>query len=157
MKLFLQIMIMFGWIMVSCDTVHQPDVIVDTPDQDVMETLIDAAMGKPYAWGAEGPDAFDCSGLVYWIYGSMNVRLARVSKEQAKEGREVPLGHLQYGDLIFFDTEKKFDGIITHVGIYVGDGNMVYASSIEQKVIKRTLAEYPYFDRIVCCRRVAEF
>jgi cell wall-associated NlpC family hydrolase len=156
MKFFWLMAIFLSLLVSACDPIERPKVLVDSPDMATMNMLIDEAMGSPYVWGQEGPDAFDCSGLVYWVYGSMNLVLPRVSAEQAKAGKEVSFAHLRYGDLIFFDTDGVFDGKITHVGIYVDSGQMVYASSIEGEVIERRLETYSFKDRIVCCRRVAD-
>ena len=59
------------------------------------------ALGKPYVWGASGPDAFDCSGLVLWLYGRIGVRLPRVAVEQGSVGIAVP-DRLRFGDVLLF-------------------------------------------------------
>lgn len=78
-------------------------------------------LGKPYQWGAEGPNAYDCSGLVYWAFKQVGVTLPRSSKEQAKVGRAVSWNELQPGDLVFYYEP------VSHVGIYAGDGKMINA------------------------------
>jgi cell wall-associated NlpC family hydrolase len=77
-------------------------------------------LGKPYVWGAEGPDSFDCSGLVCYVYAQIGVRLPRVTYSQARCGRAVPPGDLRPGDLVFFRHNA-------HVGLYVGGGLFVHA------------------------------
>lgn len=81
-------------------------------------------LGKPYQWGASGPDRFDCSGLVQHVYGELGIDLPRVSREQATRGRTVRLGELQAGDLVFFAING---GDIDHVGIYVGRRKFIHA------------------------------
>ncbi|MEV5998366.1 NlpC/P60 family protein [Streptomyces griseomycini] len=78
-------------------------------------------IGSPYVWGATGPDAFDCSGLVQAAYRSAGVSLPRTTYAQITTGRRVSRSELRPGDLVFF-----YSGI-SHVGIYVGDGRMIHA------------------------------
>ena len=81
-------------------------------------------LGKPYQWGAEGPDKFDCSGLVMYVYDNLGVKLPRVSGQQAYAGVHVDRQDLQPGDLVFF----KLNGSrIDHVGIYLGHGKFIHA------------------------------
>ncbi|MFN2369834.1 MAG: C40 family peptidase [Candidatus Krumholzibacteriia bacterium] len=86
--------------------------------------LVRRQLGKPYQWGASGPDRFDCSGLVQHVYGELGIDLPRVSRQQASRGRSVRLGELRAGDLLFFAING---GDIDHVGIYVGQRNFIHA------------------------------
>ncbi|MEV8568435.1 NlpC/P60 family protein [Streptomyces sp. NPDC051322] len=79
------------------------------------------ALGKPYAWGATGPSSFDCSGLTQAAYRSAGVSLPRTTYTQINSGRRVSRSELAPGDLVFF-----FSGI-SHVGIYIGNGEMIHA------------------------------
>ncbi|WP_326610795.1 NlpC/P60 family protein [Streptomyces scopuliridis] len=79
------------------------------------------ALGKPYVWGATGPGAFDCSGLSQAAWRSAGVSLPRTTYTQINTGQRVSRGDLAPGDLVFF-----FSGI-SHVGIYVGGGQMIHA------------------------------
>lgn len=84
-----------------------------------------AQLGTPYRWGGEGPGGFDCSGLVQAAYASAGVRLPRVAQAQYDTGPLVPAGEpLEPGDLVFFGDGPA---VVTHVGIVVGDGEMVDA------------------------------
>ena len=76
--------------------------------------------GKPYLWGGNGPDAWDCSGLVQWAFRTVGISLPRTSQEMARYtgGMLVPLSALQPGDVVTMDT---YD-IAGHVGIYAGNG-----------------------------------
>ena len=84
-----------------------------------------AKLGSPYVWGAEGPNSFDCSGLTSYVFrNAAGVSLPRTSSSQYGVGRSVSKANLQAGDLVFFATGG---GGVSHVGIYVGGGNMVHA------------------------------
>jgi peptidoglycan DL-endopeptidase CwlO len=85
-------------------------------------------VGAPYRWGATGPNAFDCSGLVKWSFGSAGRALPRSSRAMAGAGTPVSKANLQPGDLVFFYKP------ISHVGIYIGNGKIVHASRKGQPV-----------------------
>lgn len=94
-----------------------------------VQAVIDLAykqLGKPYVWGDEGPNSFDCSGLMYYIFkNAANIILPRTSSTQYSVGVAVSKSNLQIGDLIFFSTAGT--GKITHVAIYIGDSKMIHA------------------------------
>ncbi|MCG5216819.1 C40 family peptidase [Streptosporangium soli] len=95
-----------------------------------VETALKAAiskLGRPYVWGAEGPDTFDCSGLVQWAYAQAGVRMPRVTHQQFVTGPQVPLAQAQPGDLLFWRHDPTNPGYISHVAIYWGDGKMLHA------------------------------
>lgn len=79
-------------------------------------------VGKPYGWGATGPDAFDCSGLMVWSFAQHGKSIPRTSQAQLAGGTAVPMSQLQPGDIIGY-----YPGT-THVGMYIGDGKIVHAS-----------------------------
>ena len=119
-----------------------------------IQTLLDSYLGKPYVWAEEGPHAFDCSGLVYNIYGKMGVTIPRTASEQAKVGKRISFDELEYGDLIFFGSTNKHSRRINHVGIYLGNGWFAEASSKKRKVVLTNFAEEPkYMHRIKVCKR----
>ncbi|MEW1869191.1 C40 family peptidase [Streptomyces caelestis] len=97
-----------------------------------------AKLGSPYVWGATGPNAFDCSGLVQAAYRSAGVSLPRTTYAQIDAGRRVPRSELRPGDLVFF-----YSGI-SHVGIYVGDGRMIHAPNPSAPVRVAPLDEMPF-------------
>lgn len=76
--------------------------------------------GKPYVFGATGPNAFDCSGFVQYVYRRVGVSLPRTSAQQAAAARPVSQSSKRLGDLIIF----RSSGRVTHVGIYAGNGTM---------------------------------
>ncbi|MER5941365.1 NlpC/P60 family protein [Streptomyces sp. NPDC001928] len=78
-------------------------------------------VGKPYVWGATGPDSYDCSGLTQAAWKAAGVDIPRVTYDQVNAGTTVSLSNAQPGDLVFFYDD------ITHVGIYIGNGMMIHA------------------------------
>jgi cell wall-associated NlpC family hydrolase len=84
-------------------------------------------VGMPYVWGAEGPRAFDCSGLVQWSFAQAGLVIPRVAADQARTGPAVPLKRLQPGDLLFYHTDPTAPSYISHVAIYLGKGYMIQA------------------------------
>ncbi|MFS8200775.1 NlpC/P60 family protein [Streptomyces sp. CWNU-52B] len=97
-----------------------------------------AKLGSPYAWGATGPDAFDCSGLTQAAYRSAGVSLPRTTYAQIDAGRRVTRSELRPGDLVFF-----YSGI-SHVGLYVGNGQMVHAPNPSAPVRLAPIDEMPF-------------
>ncbi|ONM46095.1 C40 family peptidase [Nocardia donostiensis] len=96
-----------------------------TPTKTVGQLALDAAMSKqgaPYVYGAAGPDAFDCSGLVQWSYRQAGRELPRTSGAQLAAGTPVSLNDLQPGDLVSF-----YGG--GHSGLYAGNGNVIHAAT----------------------------
>lgn len=85
-------------------------------------------VGSPYRWGATGPSAFDCSGLVNWAFEKAGIDVPRTSRALSQVGTPVARGDLQPGDLVFFYKP------VSHVGIYIGDGQMVHASTSRKPV-----------------------
>ena len=87
-----------------------------------------AQLGKPYVWGGTGPGGYDCSGLTYSAYQAAGVSIPRTSRAQSTAGVHVDRAHLQPGDLIFF-----YDPV-GHVGMYIGNGQMVHSSTFGNPV-----------------------
>jgi peptidoglycan DL-endopeptidase CwlO len=85
-------------------------------------------IGYPYVWGAAGPHAFDCSGLVVWSYAQIGISLEHFTGDLWNEGEHIPRTELQPGDLVFFYAD------LGHVGIYIGNGLMVDAPTFGQDV-----------------------
>ncbi|MFN2539206.1 MAG: NlpC/P60 family protein [Mycobacteriales bacterium] len=84
-------------------------------------------LGKPYLWGATGPDEYDCSGLTGAAYAAAGLALPRTSRQQWYAGPHVDLGQLAPGDLMFWASDLNDPGTIHHVALYAGDGLMVAA------------------------------
>lgn len=83
-------------------------------------------LGVPYVWGGSSPNGFDCSGFVQYVYAQQGISLPRTADIQATAGYPVDKADLQPGDLVFFAGDYVN---ISHVGIYVGDGKMIHAST----------------------------
>jgi cell wall-associated NlpC family hydrolase len=84
-------------------------------------------VGRPYRFGGASPAAgFDCSGLVYFSFRQVGIRLPRSTEDQLRASSPVALSELRHGDLLFFDQEGKKN---SHVGIYLGGGRFVHAPS----------------------------
>jgi peptidoglycan DL-endopeptidase CwlO len=95
-------------------------------------------LGSPYVWGATGPDSFDCSGLTQAAYHAAGVSLPRTTYAQIDSGRRVARSELLPGDLVFF-----YSGI-SHVGIYVGNGQMIHAPNPSAPVRVAPVDEMPF-------------
>ncbi|MHC3459354.1 C40 family peptidase [Streptomyces flavovirens] len=79
------------------------------------------ALGRPYVWGANGPAAFDCSGLTQWAYAQAGVSLPRTSQAQRYAGRVVPLSEARPGDLVAYRADAS------HIAVYAGNGQVIHA------------------------------
>ncbi|WP_441249348.1 NlpC/P60 family protein [Kitasatospora sp. McL0602] len=101
-----------------------------------------AQLGKPYRWGATGPDSYDCSGLTGAAWRAGGVGLPRVSQDQWNAGRHVARADLQPGDLVFFF------GDLHHVGIYIGDGRMIHAPRTGKNIEITPIAYMPYMGAV---------
>ena len=112
-------------------------------------------LGKPYVWGAQGPNSFDCSGLIYYVYkNAANITLPRTSVEQSKFGTTVSKSNLKAGDLVFFDTNGPNNGAVSHVGIYAGEGQLIHASSSNKKIVKVNMETSYWNNTYVVAKRV---
>lgn len=110
-------------------------------------------LGKPYRYGAAGPDSFDCSGLVSYCFASQDITVPRCSKDYGGIGVEVDSSQAQPGDIVCFNTSGSG---ISHVGIYIGEGAFIHAASgsSTHKVMINTLSESYYQNRLVTIRRI---
>jgi cell wall-associated NlpC family hydrolase len=110
-------------------------------------------IGRPYVWGAEGPHSFDCSGLTQYVYQRVGVDLPRRAISQSKIGDAVGR-RWQRGDLLFFSTDSG-DSLVTHVGIYEGNGIMIDASKRHGRVRRDNLDDEYWVERFLFGRRVS--
>ncbi|HEY3894897.1 MAG TPA: NlpC/P60 family protein [Pseudonocardiaceae bacterium] len=86
-------------------------------------------VGKPYVWGATGPNAYDCSGLMLRSYEAAGITLPRVARQQYWAGAHVPVRQAQPGDLLFWGYDTSNPDSIHHVAMYLGNGRMVEAAN----------------------------
>jgi len=106
--------------------------------------LVRSRIGAPYVSGAAGPDAFDCSGLVFWVYSQLGLQVPRSAPDQFQWATPVGSSEMQPGDIIFFENTFPSSQRITHVGIYMGGGGVVMAVDNGDIVREVSLAE-PYW------------
>ncbi|HIM94042.1 MAG TPA: NlpC/P60 family protein [Campylobacterales bacterium] len=103
-------------------------------ESEIISTAI-AFLDIPYIWAANGPTSFDCSGFTKYVFKEHGLTIPRYSGHQAKVGTKVTYAELKVGDLVFFDTDKKYKKKVNHVGIYIGDNKFIHASSAKKKVV----------------------
>lgn len=113
--------------------------------QAAVDTAL-AQVGDPYVYGATGPNSFDCSGLTSYSYRAAGITIPRTSKAQSTFGTPVAKADLKPGDLVFFYSP------VSHVGMYIGNGQMVHASTAGKPVAVVSLDSMPSY---AGARRVA--
>lgn len=111
-------------------------------------------MGVPYSWGGTSRGGFDCSGFVQYVFAKHGVNLPRTSISQSQIGQKVAREDLQPGDLIFFITRGSR---VSHVGIFIGNGQFIHASSGGGQVRIDNLSKDYYNKRYAGARRVGKF
>lgn len=106
------------------------------------QNIVDNAMkyvGSPYSWGGSSPSGFDCSGFVGYIYKNFaGIELNRTASDMSNQGTTVSKDNVRPGDLMFFYTGGSSSSI-NHVGIYMGGGKMIHASSSKNQVITTSI------------------
>ena len=109
-------------------------------------------LGTPYVYGGSRPGGFDCSGFTYYLYGKLDITLERRASHQLTQGIIVAREGMQVGDLVFF-RESWETYPVSHVGIYVGNNQVIHASTSHG--IEFATLEGPYFgDNFLCARRI---
>ena len=111
-------------------------------------------LGTPYVWGGASPSdgGFDCSGFTQYVFAQSGYNLNRVSKDQALNGTYVPRGSTQPGDLVFYSHAQN--GVIDHVGIYLGDGKMIHSPKTGDVVRIADVTTDYWTSRYVTTRRI---
>ena len=116
--------------------------------------LAASLIGRPYVWGAEGPNAFDCSGLTQYVFREYGVDLPRRAVSQSRVGDAVGR-RLRRGDLLFFADNAR-QSLVTHVGIYEGSGMIIDASKRYGRVRRSSLDDPYWVERFMFARRVSD-
>jgi cell wall-associated NlpC family hydrolase len=128
----------------------RPEVEAPDSESDVVRTAY-GYRGTRYRYGGSSRSGFDCSGFTSYVYSKKGVNLPHSASAQYRQGKQVGKGDMKAGDLVFFTTTRKG---ISHVGIYVGDGKFVHASSGGGRVRVDSLNTGYYKDRYRGARRV---
>ncbi len=110
-------------------------------------------LGRPYVWGGNGPNSFDCSGFTKYVYAHFGYNINRTASAQLKNGVSVSRSELQAGDLVFF-YNGKVSTPVSHVGIYIGNGDFIHASSNSYTVEISSLYAKNYDAKYVYARRI---
>ena len=127
----------------------------EAPKEDKIIETAKNFLGVKYVWAANGPSAFDCSGFTKYVFKQNGITLPRHSANQAHLGEKIEFSELQKGDLVFFDTEKKFKNRVNHVGIYIGDHKFIHASSANKKVVITSFDEKKFYkDKFLYAKRI---
>src|SRR4029453_5967829 len=127
------------WVPVCLGAFAPPAIAEDAVD------LAAQLIGRPYVWGAEGPNSFDCSGLTQYVYQEVGIALPRRAISQSTSG-DPARGALRRGDLLFFSTDTR-QSLVTHVGLYEGDGVMIDASKRHGRVRRDNLDDPFWIER----------
>ncbi len=126
---------------------------IETEDTDVSDDDVSDAnevvayakkfVGVRYVYGGKSPKGFDCSGFVGYVYKNFGIKLNSSAASMYSDGVKVSKSSLKAGDILFFDaSSRKASGAIDHVGIYIGGGKFIHASTSNKQVVIQTLSEY---------------
>ena len=141
----------------NIESENDREEVSSTTYSSVGEEIADFAqeyLGCKYVYGGSGPSTFDCSGFTMYVYRNFGINLSHSATAQSRVGEYVSKDDLQPGDLVFFKDYETMDGI-GHVGIYIGDGNFIHASSGTGYCVKiSTLLSGSYNTRYATARRL---
>lgn len=119
------------------------DAVLPTNATNVQQAIVREAfkhLGKPYVWGAKGPNTFDCSGLTYYVYMKATGHyIGGWTGEQQYAGTQIPVSRAQPGDLVFWGLSS---GVTHHVGIYIGNGQFIHAPQPGDKVRVTSISDF---------------
>ncbi|MGS1245748.1 N-acetylmuramoyl-L-alanine amidase [Enterococcus faecium] len=119
------------------------DAVLPTNTTKVQQAIVREAfkhLGKPYVWGAKGPNTFDCSGLTYYVYMKATGHyIGGWTGEQQYAGTQIPVSQAQPGDLVFWGPSS---GVTHHVGIYIGNGQFIHAPQPGDKVRVTSISDF---------------
>ena len=117
-----------------------------------MATYAQQFLGVPYVYGGNGPNSFDCSGFTSYVYRHFGYTINRTASTQLSNGYAVSKSELLPGDLVFFRYNTSYPA--SHVGIYIGGGQFIHASTNNYKVRIDTLLSGHYSNVYLTARRI---
>ncbi|NLO99655.1 MAG: C40 family peptidase [Clostridiaceae bacterium] len=131
----------------------QEEASVSPEAEKLADEIVDYAktwLGVPYRWAGNSKNGTDCSGLTYHVFKHFGIDVPRSSRAYSGIGTKVSRSEIKKGDILMWDTDRN--GTIGHVGIYIGDGMFIHASSSKGKVVTRSLSSYS--EKYMGARRV---
>ena len=131
----------------------QEEASVSPEAEKLADEIVDYAktwLGVPYRWAGNSKNGTDCSGLTYHVFKHFGIDVPRSSRAYSGIGTKVSRSEIKKGDILMWDTDRN--GTIGHVGIYLGDGMFIHASSSKGKVVTRSLSSYS--EKYMGARRV---
>ena len=140
----------YGYVQASSVATTPDSGSTDSATVNKVIALAKAQSGKPYVYGTTGPNSFDCSGFTYYVFkNAAGITLKRTSESQGYDSSYTKISaisNLKVGDLVFFNTNSDDADLCDHVGIYLGSGSFIHASSAGGKVITSSLTS-GYYNR----------
>jgi cell wall-associated NlpC family hydrolase len=134
---------------------HPPEALGYAVPPNSLVRTAQGMLGLPYKKGGGSPlRGFDCSGLTHFVFERHGQDLARTAHGQYQQGLRVERRDLQPGDLVFFSSQKKKKRV-THVGLYIGQGQFIHAATKERRVQVNSLGDDYWAKRYVGAKRVA--
>ena len=134
--------------------VYEGDSLPASSVGEQVAAMAQRYLGVPYVYGGSSPSGFDCSGLTMYLYHQFGYSLPHSASAQYSYSYRVSKSELQPGDLVFF-TSSGYGGRITHVGVYIGNGNIVHARYSVGRVYMNNLSESYYTRNYVGAVRIA--
>lgn len=140
----------------SSGKVESAAIISQDKSVESRQTLIQIAerlKGKPYRYGGITPRGFDCSGFVHYTYGQAGMPIPRTTKEQYRTARRLSIDEARPGDLLFFRINSRK---LSHVGLYVGNGRFIHASTAKKRVTEASLDDPYWHKRLLGVGRIQD-
>jgi cell wall-associated NlpC family hydrolase len=129
---------------------HRPQ-----PDYPLRESIVENALGqvgRPYRYGGDDPEGFDCSGLVEYVYAQAGVKVPRDTTNQRGAGSHIGMSEALPGDLLFYRFPNSESSL--HVAIYLGDGQMVHSPASGRQVSVMRVDQRPWSDWFIGAVRI---